>query len=1238
MNIVIITVSNPIISDAIKACSEIKSEFGQVLNLRLFYVGRKSNEKICDIKKSFDTAEAVIIDLMGASEAVQNCVLEACREFKGHIIPIGGENREIRTMLRLGDFSAAQMKMGNSGSSKMNMEAMQKMMDMSEKLGKAIPFGKFRDMKNYIHITKYWRNAGDKEIKNLFYLLLRDYGKIKNLPKPSEPLAIKEVSICTPHNMEYFDDVHSFFHKYKFDETRPVVAVLYYGHNYPNRTSHCVSKIVDKIKGFSNVIPIAFSGTTPKNLERLRNILKSTGSKKPDIILNFIPFRIGAGPMGGDHKLGTNILEEMEAQYIHPFFMSKKEISEWKASQQGLNPSEFLITLMLPELDGAVETIPVGAIKVSEFNKEFDVEVSELAIIEERVERITEKIKRWIELRRKPNQEKKVAIICYNYPPGEGNLFGGAFLDTFTSIEEILKLLKGQGYKVEGFSKEQLMESFTSGSIVNSPRWESENYNSMIKYPSKNYKSEYKDEGVIKDWGEAPGEIMTKGEDFLIPGIISGNVFLGLQPTRGVHENPEKAYHNKNLTPHHQYIAFYKWIREEFKADVIIHIGTHGTLEFLKGKECGMSGECYPDKLISHLPHIYLYYCGNPSEAVIAKRRSQAVTVGYQSPPFTKSELYGDLTLLEKLVSEYKEAELLRPARCKDIKEEIFKKAEELHLNFNDIEGIEKELYRIRNSLMPRGLHVFGHGYTKQEAIDYMNSVLRYDRGECKSLKRLLAESEDLDYDRLLKENCVSSLSKLEEKASELIEDYMVSGNINLSCNRDILSEILKTLEFGKNAAESSINNYEREGLLKLLQGKYLPAKIAGDMVRTPEVFPTGFNLYQFDPRLVPSSSAVLRGMEIAENTIECYRKQHGKYPLSTAIILWGLETSRTHGETVGQILHYLGIKLKDRSNIYKTEYEIIPIKELGRPRIDIVINICGFFRDMFPNLVEDLNKIFKRLWEIDECDEENYFKANSKRVYEKLISQGYSHEEATELSYSRIFGPREAEYGTSITKLIETSNWSSETQIGEAYVSSLKYVYSKSFRGKEFNGLLESNLEAVDIVSQVRSSHEYEVTDLDHYYEFFGGLSKSVEMAKGKKAEVYISDTTGEKVETETVEKSIARGVRTRLLNPKWIEGMLEHKYHGVQKISERFENVLGLAATTNKVDNWIFSSMNSVYVEDKNLRKAMIENNKWAYFNMVERLMECNKRGYWKASEEELKSLRQVYLEIEGHIEEEL
>jgi cobaltochelatase CobN len=918
-------------------------------------------------------------------------------------------------------------------------------------------------------------------------------------------------------------------------------------------------------------------------------------------------------------------------------FMSHRTIDEWKSSVQGSTASEVLISVMLPEFDGAIETFPIGAKGEPIINRKFEVTLNELEIIPERLERLAETAKKHINLSKKPASEKKIAIICYNYPPGEGNLFGGAFLDTFKSVENILSKLKASGYDNDALSAEALMGEFCAGKLVNSGRY-SDECPEMIRYPLKKYKEYYEtlpECALIEEtWGNPGGSIMTdeKGE-FLIPALTCGNVLIGLQPSRGLHEEQDKLYHDKTLPPHHQYLAFYKYLRDEFKADAVIHVGTHGTLEFLKGKECSMSGDCYPDMLIGSMPHLYLYYCGNPSEAMIAKRRSHAQIISYQPPVFVPGRLYGDYAALNALLDDYHHALSLSPASARNVMENIRKAAVSLNLPEN-LEEIEAELYRMNMSLIPSGLHIIGKGYTDNEALEYTKGLLRYSRNGVDSLRLLAAREKGDDIEAFEEAGNFKKIQEYEEKAEAVFRAYFEHGKFP----EENPEHYKATLEYGADIYEKVVQNRELEALIHALSGGYTPAKQAGDIYRNPDVLPTGTNLFQFDQRLVPARTAFERGVRIAENTIKTYKSENGAYPDSAAVILWGLETSRTQGETFSQILGYLGVRLDKKSSLWEPKFEIIPIEELGRPRIDVTANICGFFRDMFPNLINNLDDILHLLFEADENDEQNYFKAHSKKIYERLLNEGYDEQEAKKLCVSRIFGPKEGEYGTGITTIIETKAWETEGQIGSQFLTSLKYVYNRSSHGEEIKGLYETNLKSVDIVSQIRDNQEYEITDLDHYFEFFGGLSKSVEMVRGKKAAMYITDTTGDRVITETVDKSINRGIRTRVLNPKWIDGMLSSKYHGTQKIAERFENVMGLSATTGSVEQWIYNDLQKVYVEDESMRKRLAENNPHAYMSILEQMMEYYKRGYWNATEEQLAEIKKAFLELEDRIEESL
>lgn len=1148
MKITFVTVSAPVVRHLIAAEETILKSAPEAIDLSIYYaVSVFSASKLQKMAEDLAASDFAFIDLMGASPEVGRFVNEGLERCKGQIVPYGNGAREF---LRLGDFTAESMKrpaaQGDAPAKMPDEKAMRKMKAMAETMGKFLP-GKMRDMRNYSLLMKYFKVASFENIYNMLLFILNQYGGERRCGIAEAPCEVPPIRVLA---------------REKAPE-KPTIALLHYGHCYPTDTSACVEQLAQKLERVGNVLPIAVSGMTQEVLAELRTILLK---EKPDAIVNLMSFRLSAGPMGGDTQAGPALLQELGAPYLHPFFISRRTVKDWEASVQGCTTSEVMISLLLPELDGCIDTIPIGAMSEPTVDAAHDVYTEQLQLIEERADMLCTMVEKQIALRKKPNREKRVALICYNYPPGEDNLFGGAFLDTFASVSAITKRLAQEGYTLQAQTEEMLKSHFCAGKAVNSGRFAS-GTDGMILYSVKKYKDSSE---ITAAWGKAPGEIMAQDKDFLIPGMVTGNVFIGLQPTRGAHEVDASSYHDKSAPPHHQYAAFYQWLRDEFQADAIIHVGTHGTLEFLKGKEAGMSGECYPDRLLSGIVHLYLYYCGNPAEATIAKRRSHAILVGYQPPVFVQSGLYGQLAQLSEEIDNYRQALLLAPQSSAEILTRIEALAQEQNLP-TELEALENELYRINASLIPKGLHVFGTPYTDEEAQSYIDGLKAY------------ASAQNAD-----------------------------------------LREI----------AASAKKNREMQSLMDALSGQYLPAKAAGDIYRDPQVLPSGYNLYQFDPKLIPTATAYERGKRIAENTLQAYRKEKGTYPTSVAVVLWGMETSRTQGETLSQILAYLGIR-PVLSNPWERQYEIIPLNELGRPRIDVTVNICGFFRDMFPNLIEALSDLFERVAALDETHEENFFKAHTAALKQMLKNGGYGEEEAQLLSVSRIFGPAAGQYGSGITKYFENHDWESEEQLGRSFAESLNHVYNRQMHGYKAETLYHENLRAVDIVSQLRSSNEYEITDLDHYFEFFGGLSKSVELAKGAKAAMYITDTAGDALYTETVDKSIARGIRTRVLNPKWIDAMLQHDQHGAQQIADRFENVMGLAATTGGVEPWIYDELNAKYVQDESVRRRMAGNNPYAYMKILEQLTEYSDRGYWNATPEQLEQIRNVYLELENNLE---
>ena len=1158
MKLTFVTVSATAVKRLCDAAERLNRALDGAIELSVYYAIREFDEERTErMVSDLSSADFAFVDLMGTPPALLASVTEGLDRCMGDILPYGNGAKEY---LRLGSFTAEALKRLSGG--KRNVKAMGGTQISAEVSGECE-----KDMRNYARIVKYFKIADAYNIELMLKLILRDYGLDLRIGTVEEPREVAAVSVCAPDGMISYESVSAYADAHGFSEDRATVAVLYYAHLYPTDTSRPIAEIVRMLEEKHNVLPIAVSGASGETVETLREILLKELSLPLDLILNFMSFRLGAGAMGGDAEAGTRLLSELDVPHLHPFFMSRRTVSDWKASAQGCSATEVMISLLMPELDGSINTIPVGAMSDPVSDPRFDVPIEEMTLIGERAERLVAMADRWITLRRKPNHEKRIALICYNYPPGEDSLFGGAFLDTFESVSSVVCRLKKEGYTTDALSVEDLKSHFTAGKAVNSGRY-SAGADGMILYDSKKYTPPAE---MLSVWGRAPGNVMSEGRNFLIPGMISGNVFIGLQPARnGEGGDTAAAYHDKTKPPHHQYVAFYQYLREEFRADAIVHVGTHGTLEFLKGKEAGMSGDCYPDLLIRDIPHIYLYYCGNPAEATVAKRRSHATLVGYQPPVFVEGGLYGDHAVLSAEMDNYRQALQIAPQTAPDILKRIMSLAEALNLP-TDIEELESELYRMNHSLIPRGLHVFGAPYTDEECEEYLKGL----------------------------------------------RNYTSDGNADDEAVR--------------NACRS---NHEMQGLLDVLCGKYLPAKLAGDIYRNPAVLPSGYNLFQFDPKLVPTVTAYERGNRIACNTLDVYRQEYGTYPSSVAVVLWGLETSRTQGETFTQILSYLGVRLVTKGARGRS-YEIIPLSELGRPRVDVTVNICGFFRDMYPNLIDTLSDLFEEVSSLDEPNDMNHVKAHTEAMEASLLRRGVPKEQARLLTASRIFGPAEGQYGSGITKFFQNHDWESEEEVGRAFTANVDHVYNRRMRGVNADGLYEEQLKCVDIVSQLRSSNEYEVTDLDHYFEYFGGLSKSVELARGRKAAMYITDTAGKELHTETVDRSIARGIRTRLLNPKWIDGMLAHSYHGGQKIMDRFENIMGFSATTGSVDEWIYNELDARYVEDESLRRRMIENNPHAYMKILEQMMEYSDRGYWDATEEQLEKIRECYLELENDLE---
>ena len=894
------------------------------------------------------------------------------------------------------------------------------------------------------------------------------------------------------------------------------------------------------------------------------------------------------------------------------------------------------------------------------------------------LKRLQVRIANWIALRKKKNGEKKIAFVLYNYPPGKDRIGTAASLNTLESLIAILERMQREGYPVHGFPKtrHEFIRLITKKNLLNQANWATlaKVKEHAIRVPATKYLSWFQDippvsqERMISAWGDPPGTIMADEAQLFIPGLTFGSVFVGFQPTRGYHEDTSKITHDQALPPHHQYLAFYRWLEREFQADAVVHLGTHGTLEFLPGKQMAMSESCFPDMLIGSLVNIYVYLTSGVAEGMIARRRTSAALLNHMTPPLVASRLYEKLLELEGEIQNYYPLKDTSPGRAEQVLEKILEMAQEenlvdLEADTVHVDNLYSDIMAMKGTMMPRGNHILGRPLKDEALEEFIAGILRYDRPDITAVPTILARARgiDLDEGRLHPATVMPNgvltgvaLDQIEEEAQAIISHSLkvktspkkwIKKYTKANLSRADLKALETSLTYGSQLAGMLTHNTEIDQLMRYLSGEFISPGVGGDPMRDPHVIPTGRNMYQFNPELIPTVLACERGAVVASQVLHTYREMNEtrEYPETVGVVLWGLETMRTQGETVGEIMSLIGVK-PIRSNIGQiVGVAPVPLEQLQRPRLDVLVEISGIFRDTLPETLRLLDQAFRMVARLPEPEDQNYIKKHCRTIKEALEQKGMAPGDAQSLAQSRIFGPSGEKYATDVTNLIETSEWEDEEEISAMHLSSMSHVYGETFHGASHASAFEEVLNTVDIVSQVRDTDERGMTDLDHYYEFLGGLSKAAETVRQKRAAhtrkaliTVVPDTTRKRIETRDIKSQVKLEAKTRLLNPQWTEGMLKSGYQGVTGINERLQNLLGWSATTHAVDTWVYSRVAERYLFNDEIRKQMIQENIWSVEDSLKRLMEAYQRGMWEATDEEIEKLKKIYLELESEIEE--
>ncbi|MFP5273936.1 cobaltochelatase subunit CobN [Coleofasciculus sp.] len=1006
---------------------------------------------------------------------------------------------------------------------------------------------------------------------------------------------------------------------------------------------------------------------------------------------------------GIDNEIsGLELWQRLDVPVLQVIFSGGTK-EQWDKQFQGLTPRDTAMNVALPEVDGRIITRAVSFKAVQIWNPLLETDVVVYESVRDRINFVAELAANWVKLRQTPPSERRIALILANYPNRDGRLANGVGLDTPASCVEILQALQEAGYQVEDSPEtgDELIQRLTSG-VTNDPEgWE---LRPVQQWLSEQDYHDYFDtlpltvqQGICNRWH---GE--TKNSTFPIPGIQLGNIFVGIQPSRGYDIDPGLNYHAPDLEPTPAYLAFYYWLRQKFGAHGVVHLGKHGNLEWLPGKSLALSQTCYPEVALGTMPHLYPFIVNDPGEGSQAKRRSQAVIIDHLTPPMTRAELYGSLQQLEGLVDEYYEAQSLDPSRLPMIRDRITQLViqENLHqdLGFEDrverreteavgagftdnvlsmsdsltkpallkeageanlLTQIDSYLCELKEAQIRDGLHILGQCPQGRLLRDLTVAIARHPGRGRLGLTRAIAQDWGWDFDPLIPEgdNNRDAIAQLEAQASQLVESLISRGDggdkrVNSTPNTQhsklnslIGQRTQQELDWIRDRLLPALTQTSQEltNLLQGLDGRYVESGAAGAPTRgRPEVLPTGRNFYSVDIRAIPTETAWDVGRKAAEAVIERYTQDNGEYPKTLALSVWGTSAMRTGGDDLAQALALLGVQpIWDRPSRRVVDFEILPLSVLGRPRVDVTLRISGFFRDAFPNLIDLFYSAVVAVAALDESPEDNPLAAQVKQETEFWCQAGLSEEQAEARSRYRIFGSKPGAYGAGLQGLIEAQNWRDEQDLARAYMNWSSYAYcgtsSQNQEGVAAPEAFAQRLKQLQVVLHNQDNREHDLLDSDDYYQFQGGLTASVRALTGKNPQTYFGDNSiPENPKVRRLQEEIARVYRSRVVNPKWIEGVMRHGYKGAFEMAATVDYLFAYDATANCVADYMYQGVTEAYLLDDRVQEFIQQKNPWAMRDMAERLLEAHQRSLWQSAKPEiLEQLRAITLQAEAVIE---
>jgi magnesium chelatase subunit H len=1172
-------------------------------------------------------------------------------------------------------------------------DAMLKLLRTLPKVLKYLPVEKAQDARNFMLSFQYWLGGSPDNLEN-FLLMLVDRYVIPDQAVPGapqidsldyeEPVTYPDMGIWHPLAPTMFEDIKEYLNWYDRrrdihsdlkDPLGPTVGlVLQRTHLVTGDDAHYVAMVQELEYLGARVIPVFAGGLDfSKPVEAYFFDPIDSGRALVDSVVSLTGFALVGGPARQDHPKAIETLKKLNRPYMVALPLVFQTTEEWEDSDLGLHPIQVALQMAIPELDGAIEPIVLSG---------RDGLTGRAISLQDRIESIAQRALKWANLRRKPKVDKKLAITIFSFPPDKGNVGTAAYLDVFGSIHRVMQAMQQNGYDVQDLpdTPEALMQEVIHDAQA---QYQSPELNVAYRMPVREYQAltPYADR-LEENWGPPPGHLNTDGENLLVYGKAFGNVFIGVQPTFGYEGDPMRLLFSRSASPHHGFAAYYTFLNKLWGADAVLHFGTHGSLEFMPGKQMGMSASCYPDSLIGTIPNLYYYAANNPSEATIAKRRGYAETISYLTPPAENAGLYKGLKELSELIGSYQGNKdsgravqivnaIVETARLCNLDRDVaLPEGDGAELSADQRDTLVGQVYiklmEIESRLLPCGLHVVGKPPSAEEAIATLVNIASLDREEegIKGLPRLIAESIGRDLEQIYTNSDRGHLADVQQlydlnqavraAVTALVQEQIdAEGRVSRvsrlnflnigrqepwvkalreagygNVNGEALKPLMEYLEF---CLEQVCADNELGGLLQALEGEYIIPGPGGDPIRNPEVLPTGKNIHALDPQSIPTTAAVQSAKIVVDRLLERQRQENGgAYPETIATVLWGTDNIKTYGESLAQMLWFVGVKPLPDSLGRVNKLELVPLEELGRPRIDIVVNCSGVFRDLFINQMALLDRAVKMAAEADEPLEQNFVR---KHALAQAAEMGIDLRQAA----TRIFSNASGSYAANINLAVENSTWENEAELQEMYLRRKSFAFNSDNPGVMDNsrGLFEAALKTAEATFQNLDSSEISLTDVSHYFDSDPTKVVASLRGDGKTPAAYIADTTTANAQVRTLSETVRLDARTKMLNPKWYEGMLSHGYEGVRELSKRLVNTMGWSATAGAVDNWVYEDVNTTFIQDEAMCRRLMDLNPNSFRRMVSTLLEVNGRGYWETSDENLERLQELYQEVEDRIE---